>query len=451
MTQPHALIEALIASGVDLVTGSPGSEWVGVLDALAAARAENPKAPRYVNCRHETLAVGIAYGYARFTGQVPAVLLHSAVGPLHSAMAIRAAYHGKAPLLLLCGDAVTSDVEGVDGTVGGWIWLSRLADRQSSATVAGDYVKWNTQATTVAALVDAVSRGCSIARELPQGPAFVGVPCSLLLGEMPVTAAAPTPYSVPPTDVPDLSEVAATLAGARQPVIINEYAGRTKASVDALVEITESLGAAVYDGVDPLEVNFPWDHPHYQGLRPDAKLATADVILCAGVTTPWFPPGAHVSAETRVIMIDDDVNKTRLPYWNYRIQSRLPGNIERNLTALAAAWGSASVTPSGPSWRSRHGRWYSSSGTAPSPTTRCWRAWGPAVNTTCRCSTSCSITAATRRSGALTGATGLTAGRSVTANSPAQISRHSRITRRWRQALTPAATGSANRRKQRRR
>ena len=337
MTQPHALIEALIASGVDLVTGSPGSEWVGVLDALAAARAENPKAPRYVNCRHETLAVGIAYGYARFTGQVPAVLLHSAVGPLHSAMAIRAAYHGKAPLLLLCGDAVTSDVEGVDGTVGGWIWLSRLADRQSSATVAGDYVKWNTQATTVAALVDAVSRGCSIARELPQGPAFVGVPCSLLLGEMPVTAAAPTPYSVPPTDVPDLSEVAATLAGARQPVIINEYAGRTKASVDALVEITESLGAAVYDGVDPLEVNFPWDHPHYQGLRPDAKLATADVILCAGVTTPWFPPGAHVSAETRVIMIDDDVNKTRLPYWNYRIQSRLPGNIERNLTALAAA------------------------------------------------------------------------------------------------------------------
>jgi acetolactate synthase I/II/III large subunit len=337
MTQQHAFVEALIANGVELVTGSPGSEWVAVLDALAAARADNPKAPRYVNCRHETLAVAMAYGYARFTGKVPAVLLHSAVGPLHSAMAIRAAYHGKAPLLLLCGDAVTSDVEGVDASGGGWIWLSRLADHQSSATVAADYVKWNTQATTVPALVDAVSRGCAIARELPQGPTFAGVPCSLLLGEMPVTTAVPTPYHVPPAGAPDLSEIAKLLAGASQPVIITEYAGRTVASVDALIEIAESLGAAVYDGVDPLYVNFPFGHPQYLGLRPDAKLSTADAILCAGVTTPWFPPSAHVTPETRVIMLDDDIDKTRLPYWNYPIQTRVPGDIERNLTALSAA------------------------------------------------------------------------------------------------------------------
>jgi len=337
MTQQHAFVEALIASGVELVTGSPGSEWVAVLDALAAAREENPQAPRYINCRHETVAVALAYGYARFTGKVPAVLLHSAVGPLHSAMAIRAAYHGKAPMLLLCGDAVTSDVEGADETAGGWIWLSRLADNQSSATVAGDYVKWNTQATTVPALVDAVSRGCAIARELPQGPAFAGVPCSLLLGEMPASVNTPAPYTIPPTPVPDLSEIASALAGARQPIIITEYAGRTLAGVDALIEIAETLGAAVYDGVDPLYVNFPFDHPHYQGLRPDAKLGAADVILCAGVTTPWFPPAAHVPPETQVIMIDDDIDKTRLPYWNYRIQTRVPGDIERNLTALATA------------------------------------------------------------------------------------------------------------------
>jgi len=336
MTQQHALVEALIANGIELVTGSPGSEWVAVLDALAAARAENPKAPRYINCRHESLAVALASGYARVTGKVPVVLLHSAVGPLHAAMAIRAAFQGKAPLLLLCGDAVTGDVEGTDGG-GGWIWLSRLADNQSSASFVSDYVKWNTLATSVPALVDAVSRGCAIARELPQGPAFAGVPCSLLLGEMPATTAAPAPYAVPQAPAPDLSEIAGALAGARQPMIVTEYAGRTEAGVNALVEIAESLGAAVYDGVDALYVNFPWQHPQYLGGRPDAALAAADVILCAGVTTPWFPPGVHVPPETRVIMLDDDINKTRLPYWNYRVQTRVPGNIERNLTALAAA------------------------------------------------------------------------------------------------------------------
>jgi acetolactate synthase-1/2/3 large subunit len=163
------------------------------------------------------------------------------------------------------------------------------------------------------------------------------VPCSLLLGEMPVTTPPTAPYAVPPTEAPDMSEIAAALAGARYPIIISEYVGRSVTGVNALVEIAETLGAAVYDGVDPLYVNFPWDHPLYQGIRPEAVLAASDVILCAGVTTPWFPPADHVPPKTRVIMIDDDIDKTRLPYWNYRIQTRVPGDIDRNLAALAAA------------------------------------------------------------------------------------------------------------------
>ena len=132
MTHRHALLDTLQANGVALITGSPGTEWVVVLDALAEARANGEPVPRYVNCRHETVAVAIAHGYGRYTGKVAAVLLHSAVGPLHAAMAIRAAYHAKSPLLLLGGDALTSDHDAIGNS--GWIWVSRLADTQSSSS-----------------------------------------------------------------------------------------------------------------------------------------------------------------------------------------------------------------------------------------------------------------------------------------------------------------------------
>jgi acetolactate synthase-1/2/3 large subunit len=36
-------------------------------------------------------------------------------------------------------------------------------------------------------------------------------------------------------------------------------------------------------------------------------------------------------------MIDDDIDKPRLPYWNYRVDTRIPGDIETNLIALASA------------------------------------------------------------------------------------------------------------------
>jgi len=52
--------------------------------ATPAAREEFPK---YLSSRHEETAIAMASGYAKSTGKLPAVVLHTTVGALHATMA----------------------------------------------------------------------------------------------------------------------------------------------------------------------------------------------------------------------------------------------------------------------------------------------------------------------------------------------------------------------------
>jgi acetolactate synthase I/II/III large subunit len=69
--------------GVDHIFCSPGSEWPPVWEELARRRAQQERTPIYWNVRHEETAVAMASGYAKATGRLPAVLIHTTVGTLH--------------------------------------------------------------------------------------------------------------------------------------------------------------------------------------------------------------------------------------------------------------------------------------------------------------------------------------------------------------------------------
>ena len=68
--------------GVEKIFASPGSEWSPVWEALAEPGVEGM--PQYYSTRHEEVAVGMASGYAKSTGKLPAVMIHTTVGSLHA-------------------------------------------------------------------------------------------------------------------------------------------------------------------------------------------------------------------------------------------------------------------------------------------------------------------------------------------------------------------------------
>ena len=56
--------------------------------------------PQYLSTRHEEVAVGMASGYAKSTGKLPAVMIHTTVGSLHATMGMRGAVREQVPMVV---------------------------------------------------------------------------------------------------------------------------------------------------------------------------------------------------------------------------------------------------------------------------------------------------------------------------------------------------------------
>jgi acetolactate synthase-1/2/3 large subunit len=100
MTTGDAIVEALIAHGVDTVFGIPGAHMYDFNDALA----RRSDAIRFITARHEQGAAYMAFGYAKSTGRVGVYTVVPGPGVLNSAAALCTAYGAIAPVLCITGN-----------------------------------------------------------------------------------------------------------------------------------------------------------------------------------------------------------------------------------------------------------------------------------------------------------------------------------------------------------
>ena len=106
MNGAAVLIDVLNGHGIDRIFCSPGSEWPPLWEELARRRAGNEQCPEYFNVRHEEAAVAMASGFAKATGRMAAVLIHTAPGTLNAGLGLRAALHEEIPMLVCCGESM---------------------------------------------------------------------------------------------------------------------------------------------------------------------------------------------------------------------------------------------------------------------------------------------------------------------------------------------------------
>ena len=70
----EALLELFRTQGADYIFCSPIAAWAPLWEALAKRKATtNIESPKYLNCRHEILAVALAAGYYKATGRTQVV------------------------------------------------------------------------------------------------------------------------------------------------------------------------------------------------------------------------------------------------------------------------------------------------------------------------------------------------------------------------------------------
>ena len=331
----EALLRGLRAMGVERIFASPGSDWAPVWEALAAPHAA-AEFWQYVSSRHEETAVAMAMGYAKATGKLPAVFLHTTVGALHATMIVRAALHERIPMVVLAGESIGFGEP--PGPMVGRQWLRLLTDTGGPARLMEPCVKWSFALNRSALLPHTVQRACQLATATPRGPVFVSVPTEFLMETMvaspPAVAALPRPAEVAPAVI---DEIAQALCDAKHPVIVTEEAGKDRAAVSSLVALAESLGAPVLEAWQPCYVNFPRAHPLYGGIvvedMPDA-LAQADVVFLVESVAPWHPASAAPRDGTRVLVLGEDPLHSRLPFWGYRADLVAAGEVGPSLERL---------------------------------------------------------------------------------------------------------------------
>jgi acetolactate synthase-1/2/3 large subunit len=78
---------------------NPGSSFRGLHDSMVNY-GKNIK-PMMIECCHEEIAVGMAHGYAKVTGNPMLTILHNVVGLLHACMAIYYAYTDRVPMVII--------------------------------------------------------------------------------------------------------------------------------------------------------------------------------------------------------------------------------------------------------------------------------------------------------------------------------------------------------------
>src|SRR5215510_5884483 len=330
------LLRVLAHMGVDRIFASPGSEWSPVWEAFAKAKAQSEGVPLYISSRHEEIAVGMASGYAKSTGKLPAVMIHTTVGALHATMAMRAAVHEQVPMVVFAGESIAF---GEDGGDLGHQWLRVLADVGGPARLVEASAKWSFGLNTSALLPTTIQRACQLAMSAPQGPVFVSLPMEHLLERMSSNPAAAASYAHAPTaDPAALDELARVLTEAKNPVIVTEEMGRSVRAVEHLVTLAELLGAPVIEGWHPSFVNFPRTHPLYGGVGPTpfvlSYVKEADIVFLASAVAPWHPATCAPAENSKVVVLSDNPVRPQVASSAFRSDLAVSGEVEPSLAML---------------------------------------------------------------------------------------------------------------------
>jgi len=325
-----AMAAMLRALDVPYVALNPGASFRGLHDSLVNYLGN--ERPQMLLCLHEETAVAIAHGYAKASGRMMGVVLHSNVGLMHATMAIFNAWCDRVPMLIL-------------GATGPWDaarrrpWIDWIHTSADQGALVRDYTKWDNQPGSVAAAYEALLRGAQIADTAPRGPVYVNLDAAIQeakIGPLP-----PIPdvgrYRSPPPVLPSndsIQEAGKLLSGARNPVILAGRIGHGETVWKERIALAEKLQARVFTDIKA-GATFPTDHalhaaPPATFLEEAGRkaLREADVVL----SLDWIDTAGTLKQAwgdapigAKVILVSPDAHSHR--GWSMDYQGLPPADV----------------------------------------------------------------------------------------------------------------------------
>jgi acetolactate synthase-1/2/3 large subunit len=237
MTGGMAIVEALVANGVEVVFGLPGAQLYPLFDALQ----QKSDAIRTIGARHEQACGYMAFGYARSTGRPGVYAVVPGPGMLNTAAALCTAYGCCAPVLCITGQVPSAFLERGRGH------LHELPDQLGTLRTL---VKWAARIERPADVPAVVNEAFRQMLSGRPGPVAIEMAWDTMASSAfvePVEPAAiPKPAAASPLEV---EAAAKLLAAAKRPMIMTgSGAQHASEAVRALAEALDAPVAAFRGG-----------------------------------------------------------------------------------------------------------------------------------------------------------------------------------------------------------
>ena len=295
MSAAEAVVEAMLAHGIDTVYALPGVQNDFLFEALFKAQTNAPDRLRVLHTRHEQGAAYMALGAALATGKPYAYAVVPGPGLLNSSAALLTAYSMNAPVLALIGEIPDADIGHHLGH------LHEIRDQAGIVARLVDYSARIRKPEQAPRLVAEAMRAMVTGRP---GPAALQCAIDVWGKTGPVTPLAPRPIPAPKLDETAIRKAAKLLGAAKNPIIVcGGGAQDASEEVTALAAMLQApvvgyrRGRGVLDSRDPLSVTLPLAYE----LWPQT-----DVVLGVGSRMLIQFRQWGVDKDLKVIRIDAD-------------------------------------------------------------------------------------------------------------------------------------------------
>ncbi|MGY9056368.1 MAG: thiamine pyrophosphate-requiring protein [Alphaproteobacteria bacterium] len=336
-TAAEAFLLSLKQSGIDYFFANPGTDFAPIIEAYSYGQTQGWDLPEPLPITHETVAMGMAYGYTMVTGKPQAVMLHTNVGLANGIMGLLNAASDQIPMLLISGRTPLTET-GRDGRRDAGIhWGQEMRDQ---AGMIREATKWDYDARFGDQIPSLLDRALAIAESAPQGPVYLSL-AREVLGEawpkgMPLPGRRLAPASATRPSAQATEQAASMLAEAKRPIILAQRSGTDARAWNALVALAERFALPVGEHWT-IRPSFPTAHPMHAGFAPSAALAEADVVVVLDSMVPWIPAHTELAPDCKVIQMGADPLVSKLPVRGYPSDLTLAGDVALTLEDLHAA------------------------------------------------------------------------------------------------------------------
>jgi sulfoacetaldehyde acetyltransferase len=305
MTTEEAFVKTLQSHGIEHAFGIIGSAMMPISDIF-------PKAGiTFWDCAHEGSGGMMADGYTRATGKMSMMIAQNGPGITNFVTAVKTAYWNHTPVLLVTPQAANKTIGQ-----GGFQEMEQM-------NLFADCVAYQEEVRDPSRVAEVLARCIAQAKRL-SGPVQLNIPRDFWTQVIDVEVPTPIEFEASSGGANSVSEAAALLSGAKNPVILNG-AGvvLSKGGIEASKVLAERLDAPVCVGYQHNDA-FPGNHPlfagplGYNGSKAGMELIKeADVVLCLGTRLNPFStlPGYSMEywpADAKIIQVDINPNRIGL-------------------------------------------------------------------------------------------------------------------------------------------